>query len=45
MEAFIDSSHLVPYEEVFTKSSGHYSDKGNHLIAKWMAKKLNLKNY
>lgn len=42
MDAFVEGGHLLPYEAMFTDSSGHYSVEGNLLIAQWMSKKIDL---
>ena len=42
MEAFTEGGRLFPFEEVFTKSSGHYSAEGNKHIANWLSEKLHL---
>jgi len=44
MEAFTEENKLLPYDAIFTKSSGHYNSEGNKRVAEWISKKLFL-NY
>lgn len=42
MEAFVEGGHIVPYDMIFTNTSGHYSAEGNQRIAKWISEKLHI---